>query len=199
MKPVNDQFLINAIMDGGAKRQQAIRTIYDDSVLKSKVINFVRNHGGNTEDGQDIFHEGIIALDRNVREKKFREETSLQGYLFSICRFAWMNRARKQAKTTLVDESKFFDGKDEVTPELTFENKERNELLESILGNLGDRCRKILEMWKLSYSMSEIASEMGLANDVQARKAKYRCHNSLIKFLSEHPEINELLKNYYKK
>lgn len=198
MKPVNDQFLIQAILNGGTKRQQAIRTIYDDNVLKGKVINFVKNHGGNKEDGQDIFHEGIIALDRNIREKKFREESSIQGYLFSICRFAWMNRARKQAKTTLVDENKVFDGADEETPEMTFVNKERNELLESIMDNLGDRCRKILEMWKLSYSMSEIASEMGLANDVQARKAKYRCHNSLIKFLSEHPEINELLKNYYK-
>ena len=198
MRPDNDQILINSIQQGGIKRQEAIRTIYDDVTLKNKVINFVRGHGGNKEDGQDIFHEGIIALDRNIRENKFREETSLHGYLFSICRFSWMNRARKQAKTTLIEETKIFDGVDENTPELEFSIKERDQLLGKILGNLGERCRKILEMWKLSYSMNEIASEMGLANDVQARKAKYRCHNSLMKYLTEHPEINEILEKHYK-
>jgi len=188
LKPVDNRYLIDAIKEGGAKRQQAIRTIYDDRILKGKVINFVRNHGGNTEDGQDIFHEGIIALDRNIRENKFREETGVQGYLFSICRFAWMNRARKQSKMRLTDETSTFDGFDEETPDVTFFEKEQKELLQ-----------KILEMWKLSYSMSEIAKKMNLANDVQARKAKYRCHNSMMKYLEKNPQIIELLKNYREK
>lgn len=194
---MNDHNQINAILKGGVERQKAIRSIYDDEVLKSKVIKFVINHGGNREDGQDIFHEGIIALDRNIREKKFREETSIQGYLYSICRFAWMNRARKQSKTQLTDDSMIFDGADEATPEVHFIDDEKKDLLQSILANLGDRCRRILELWKLSYSMSEIAKEMGLANDVQARKAKYRCHNSLMKHLSDNPKILEQLKKYH--
>lgn len=195
--PINDKALVEAIRSGGSARQNAIRTIYDDRELRTKVIQFVRNHGGNDDDGRDMFHEGIIVLDRNIREEKFREETTLQGYLFSICRFLWMNQARKKAKTTLTDQTTPFEGESDATPESSYFDEERKGVLRTILEQLGERCQRILELWKLSYSMDEIAVEMGLANEQQARKAKYRCHLSLMEFLEKHPNIAELLKNYH--
>ncbi|HMR42177.1 MAG TPA: sigma-70 family RNA polymerase sigma factor [Saprospiraceae bacterium] len=188
--------LLEAIKAGGNDRQAAIRKIYDDRELKGKVIDFVRNHGGNTEDGQDMFHEGIIVLDRNIREEKFRGESSLQGYLYSICRFLWMNRARKQSKTRLTDESQPFEGAADFTPESNYFDEERKSVLRQILEQLGERCQKILNLWQLSYSMDEIAEAMGLANEQQARKAKYRCHLSLLEYLQQNPNLSELLKNY---
>ncbi|MEO1514331.1 MAG: sigma-70 family RNA polymerase sigma factor [Bacteroidota bacterium] len=196
--PTNEKALIKAIKSGGSDRQRAIRMIYDDKELRSKVIHYVRTHGGNAADGQDMYQEGIIVLDRNIREGKFREETSLKGYLYSICRFLWMNQARKQAKTTLTSESTTFDGKSEFTPESAYFETERKKLLQLVLNRMEDRCRRILKMWQLSYSMSEIATEMGLANDTQARKAKYRCHQSLMKLIQAHPGIAQQLENLRK-
>ncbi|MEM9918056.1 MAG: sigma-70 family RNA polymerase sigma factor [Bacteroidota bacterium] len=196
--PTNEKALIQAIKSGGSQRQKAIRMIYDDRELRSKVIHYVRTHGGNAEDGQDMYQEGIIVLDRNIRENKFREETSLKGYLYSICRFLWMNQARKKAKTTLTSESTPFDGESDFTPESSYFETERKKLLQQVLDKMEARCRKILKLWQLSYSMAEIASEMKLANDTQARKAKYRCHQSLMKLIQEHPGIAQQLENLRK-
>ncbi len=189
----DDQFLA-AINSGGQNRQAALRAIYNDNELKRKVIQFVRNRQGNAEDGQDMFHEGIIVLDRNIREGRFRGEAPLKGYLYSICRFLWMNQVRKQAHTTQGAETVLANEPDEYTPEITMIAQERKDLLNSLLGQLGERCQRILELWKLSYSMEEIAASLGFSSADMARKAKYRCHVSLVELVQQNPEMQKVLK-----
>ena len=85
---------------------------------------------------------------------------------------------------------------DEDTPEGVFHREELKEVLRNVLNTLGEQCRKILEMWKLSYSMAEIAASLGMDNDAQARKAKYRCHLGLMQHLDNNPGIAQLLKQW---
>ena len=188
----DDQFLA-AINGGGLQRQAALRAIYDDHELKRKVMQFVRNRQGNADDGQDMFHEGIIVLDRNIREHRFRGEAPLKGYLYSICRFLWMNQLRKQAHTTQGAETMLANEPDEHTPELTLLTQERKDLLNSLLSQLGERCQRILELWKLSYSIKEIAAAIGFTSADMARKAKYRCHLSLVELVQQNPDMQKVL------
>lgn len=190
-----DEELLKSIADGGSSRQRAIRHIYKDKSLESKVIRFVQNNSGNFQDGQDIFHEGIIVLDRNVRDDKFRGETTINGYLYSICRFLWMNQIRKKAKVDLTEDNSRLDDVEESTPEIAYMDEERKRILNQIIAKLNDRCRKILELWKLSYSMEEIAKELDFSSAAMARKNKYRCHKALMALLDEHPELTQILKN----
>ena len=67
--------------------------------------------------------------------------------------------------------------------------------MSNILLQVGERCKKILELWKLSYSMEEIAAEVGFSSAQMARKNKYRCHKRLIELLEKHPKLKDLLKN----
>jgi RNA polymerase sigma factor (sigma-70 family) len=184
----DDQFL-EAIISGGTTREMALRDICNDNELKRKVIHFVQKRQGNTEDGQDMFHEGIIVLDRNIREGKFRGEAPLKGYLYSICRFLWMNQLRKQAHTTLGAETVLANETDEHTPEITLITQERKDILNGLLNRLGERCQRILELWKLSYSMDEIATMLGFSSADMARKAKYRCHLGLVELVKENPNL----------
>jgi len=174
-----DTEVIAAIKSGGPGRQKVIRFLYDDASLKSKIIQFVSRNSGNYQDGEDMFHEGIIVFDRNIRQNKFKEETSIQGYLYSICRFLWMNQIRKT---------------EQVTPEALLFNEEQKDILRSLVGQLGERCQKILELWKLSYSMEEIAKELGFSSAAMARKNKYRCHKSLLEIVHKHPKLINTLK-----
>lgn len=190
-----DEQLLQAIAAGGRARQDALRAIYADGELKRKVIQHVRSRQGDAADGQDMFHEGIIVLDRNVREGKFRGEAPLKGYLYSICRFLWMNQLRKAAHSTTVAETPASVAPDEYTPERVLMEKEQKDLLNGLLRQLGERCRQILEMWKLSYSMEEIAAAMGLANPEMARKAKYRCHLNLMELVQQNPHLQQWLKH----
>lgn len=191
-----DTEVIAAIKSGGPKRQKVIRFLYKDASLKSKIIQFVSRNSGNYQDGEDMFHEGIIVLDRNIRQNKFKEETSLQGYLYSICRFLWMNQIRKQGKVTLVEDNKDMDSTEMDTPEVVLFNSEQKEILNSLVKKLGARCQKILELWKLSYSMEEIAQQLGFSSAAMARKNKYRCHKSLLEIIEKHPQLVKTLKEH---
>lgn len=194
-KDWTEENLLASILEGGNARQAAIRAIYNDSGLKRMVAAFVSKNKGNEADGQDIFHEGIIVLDRNVREGKFRGESPLKGYLYSICRFLWMNQMRKQAHTESVAEMPLSGETDTQSPEVIMVSEERKALLNSLLGELGERCQKILELWKLSYSMEEIAEKLGFSSPDMAKKAKYRCHVSLLQMIQNNPSLEQLLKN----
>lgn len=194
MKAFTDQELVAAIRQGGAGRQEAIRFVYDKAELRRKVIHFVRNNQGNEADGHDMFHEGIIVLDRNIREDKFRAESSVEGYLYSICRFLWQNQRRKKARIELTDDPIQMDQTETTTPEIQLLTEEKKSLLRRALEQLGERCRQILELWQLSYSMEEIAAEMSFSSAQMARKNKYRCQQSLIKFLKEQPKWEQWLR-----
>lgn len=180
-----DQQLLESIRQGGAARQAALRKIYDDRELQRMVIAYVRNHRGDATEGQDMFHEGIIVLDRNIREGKFRGEAPLKGYLYSICRFLWMNQMRKLSRATTVAEVPVEDDTDLITPEIQLVAQEQKDMLNRLLHELGERCRQILELWKLSYSMEEIAESLGFSSADMARKAKYRCHLSLLEIVQK--------------
>lgn len=188
-----DEQLVAAISAGGQAREIALKAIYDDGDLKRMVAAFVRNHQGNATDGQDMFHEGMIVLDRNIREGKFRGEAPVKGYLYSICRFLWMNQLRKQAHTSSVAEVPIAQEPDHLTPEIALMTEERKGLLNRLLKELGERCQQILELWKLSYSMEEIAENLGFSSPDMARKAKYRCHVSLLELIRNNPHVEQLL------
>ena len=188
-----DEQLVDAISAGGPGRESALKAIYEDGDLKRMVAAFVRNHQGNATDGQDMFHEGMIVLDRNIREGKFRGEAPVKGYLYSICRFLWMNQLRKQAHTSSVAEMPLSNEPDTLTPEVTLVTEERKTVLNRLLQELGDRCQQILELWKLSYSMEEIAVSLGFSSSDMARKAKYRCHVSLLEIIRKNPHVEQLL------
>ena len=188
-----DEQLVSAISSGGQGREMALKAIYEDKDLKRMVAAFVRNHQGDATDGQDMFHEGMIVLDRNIREGKFRGEAPLKGYLYSICRFLWMNQLRKLAHTSTVAEMPLTTETDTLTPEVTLITEERKDLLNRLLNELGERCRQILELWKLSYSMEEIAESLGFSSSDMARKAKYRCHVSLLEIIQKNPHVEQLL------
>ena len=55
------------------------------------------------------------------------------------------------------------------------------------------KLQQILELWKLSYSMEEIAETLGFSSPDMARKAKYRCHVSLLEIIRNNPHVEQLL------
>lgn len=191
----NDAAIVRAIKSGGSQRQRAIRFLYqvNQETLK-KVVAYVRSNSGNEQDGQDMFHEGIIVLDRNVRAGKFRGESSLAGYLYSICRFLWMNQVRKHGRTDLREDNSTMDQTETENPESLSLDEEKKKVLANVLTQLGDRCKKILELWKLSYSMQEIADQLGFSSAAMATKNKYKCHKKLMNYLKAHPQVMDLLR-----
>ena len=190
----NDEQIIEGIKRGGIARQKAIALLYSNETLKKQVISHVTNNSGNIDDGVDMFHEGIIVLDRNVRNNKFRGEGSLNGYLFKTCNFLWKNQLRKMKKVEYTSDVMTMDKPDLINPEVISIDAERKALLQNVLGMLGEKCQKILELWKLSYSMDEIAKAADLKDGETARKRKYKCYQKLLGLLENNPSLKQQLK-----
>ncbi len=194
MKPLfSDAIIIEHIKAGGQKRQKAIALIYRDEKLKNQIIAFVKNNSGSHEEGIDLFHEGIIAFDENVRKDKYKGEGKLKGYLYSICRFLWLNKLKRSKRMVYTAETAELDQVSYETPEHLSLQEEQKNILDQLLSQLGEKCQKILELWKLSYSMEEIAKEVGLQNAGIARRQRYNCYQKLLQNIDKKPNLRNVL------
>ncbi|MFM7092810.1 MAG: RNA polymerase sigma factor [Bacteroidota bacterium] len=187
--------LAAAIRSGGPKREQALSNLYNVTGLFFKIKQMVTNHGGNEEDARDVFHEGIITLDRKIRQNEYEDRGTIESYLFGVCRFIWSNQQRKNKRVELKEDFTPFDRSSGENPLDTMLNNEGQHLVATLFGQLGENCSKILTLWKLSYSMNEIAEEMGLPSGENARKHKFRCYQKLLGLIDNSPELAINLKN----
>lgn len=194
MAKETDAELVQMIRNGGVAREKALKIIYTNSKIKEKLVSMILFNNGNTQDGEDMYQEAIIVMDKNIRDGNFRTEGSLESYLFSIGKFLWMNQLRKKK---LVLKEKFYDHEligQGIEPDHLMMNDQRKSQLKDLLSRLGQRCQDILALWQLSYSMEEIASQLGLHDASTARKAKYDCQQQLIKLVHMHPLTKSELK-----
>lgn len=185
---ITDEQLVEAICspDPG-KRDWAVYQFYADASLRESIIRYVVRNGGNEEDGQDVFQEAICVFDRKVRAGKFNYESKLSTYLFSIAKWHWVSFRRKYKKFeelenyTAEGEGESFDDR--------LQNEDLKKLLAMGIGELGERCQKLLGYYKLDYSMQEIKEQLGFSSPAMARKEAYRCRERLRKVFLKNPHL----------
>ena len=83
---------------------------------------------------------------------------------------------------------------DEETPDILMYSQEESAMLRKVMELLDESCKKILTLWKLSYTMTEIASQMNLSSPEMAKKYRYRCMQKLLGELDNHPHLLNALK-----
>lgn len=192
----NYEDLIGDIAKGGSARERALATIYRDRSIRTIVFSIIRKLRGNIQDAEDMYQESLIIMDRNIREGKYNHEGHLTAYLGGIARLCWMNQLRKNNRVDLYEQPNHDEASTAVpSPDHWLMDKERNELLESLLQKLDERCFQILRFWQLKTSMQEIADHLDLSSEMMARKLKYQCTKKLAALIHQHPEIERILKD----
>ncbi|MFK7773295.1 MAG: RNA polymerase sigma factor [Saprospiraceae bacterium] len=189
---VTDKILLDAILSGNTlKRDWAFYQLYSNARLKNSIIQYVTTHGGNAEDGEDVFQEAMCIFDRNIRQNKFTNESTLFTYLFAIAKWHWVTYKRKHKKHGEFS-NEYPDEKVESVEALFFE-KEKKELLDMAIQNLDIRCQELLGYYKLDYSMKEITELLGFSSPAMAKKQAYRCRGRLRKVFLENPLLLKAL------
>jgi len=190
--------LLEQIRRGGQDRLQALRRLYEDDTLQVRISQHVRQNGGNLQDAEDIFHDGLVIFDRKVREGAIQDDANLAGYIYSVCRFLWRNRHRKTDRIDLTaDQVDHGDHLAADRADFALLAQETRDMIDQVLRQLGDRCWQIMQLWKQDFSMDEIATQLGLSSSAMAKKNKYRCYQRLLKLLDKQPELCNQLKNLY--
>lgn len=186
-----DETLANAIRNGGPQREAALQVIYEKPGLRETVIRFVLDQGGSRDDALDVFQETLMLFDRNLREGRFEGRSSLTTYFVGIAKWNWVAMRRQRGRQTELLPV-HYDGLVE-SPESDILQAEHRGWLEAALGRIGERCRELLRLYQLDYSMEEIAQTMRYANPDVAKKEAYRCRMRFRELLEQFPQWNDLL------
>ncbi|MBK7937420.1 MAG: sigma-70 family RNA polymerase sigma factor [Lewinellaceae bacterium] len=180
-----DETLLSAIRSGGQARENALRYLYLLPGLRETVARFVLDNGGNRSDAQDVFQEAFVLLDRNLREGRFEGKSALTTYFVAIAKWRWVTLRRQQGRYTEISPAQY-DGAVE-SPEAETLRAEHRELLAGAMGQIGERCRELLRLYQLDYSMEEIAGKMGYSGADTAKKEAFRCRMRLREVLENDP------------
>jgi len=174
------------------QRDRALGIIYSSN--KKKVCSFVLSNSGSEEEAKDVYQEAIIAFYENVRDGKFKGESAISTYLYSITRFKWLNQIKKnmvrKAHHENVDQETFMD-----SPMAILIEGERKAGVLEVLTQLGSSCKELLiENIYHGASMKEIVQSGLYSSEQIVRNKKYKCLQKLKELIRAKPALIKLLK-----
>ena len=73
---------------------EAVRVMYRSYYEMSRI--YILNNKGQEEDAEDIFQEVVVTFIDLVQKNKFRGESSVRTFLYSLTRHAWLNELKKK-------------------------------------------------------------------------------------------------------
>lgn len=141
-------------------------------VVKTHVLK----NSGNEEEAHDLFQDGMMIFYHNVINDKFKHTSSINTYLFAICKNLWFQRLRKKKVTlehTDMSDLEQLDLEDHVLDE---HNDEMLDRIIEMINEMGDPCKSVLSMYYFrKMSMKNIAIAMKYSNERVAKVRKFKC------------------------
>lgn len=177
------------------RMDETIRAIYRNHF--DSLSWYVMNNSGSRQDAEDVFQEMMVNFIDLVQKDKFRGESTVKTFLFSLNRHIWLNELKRRGRA-LAREEKFEKGQDRVeadTGHMIADRESRQQVIK-LVEELGDTCKKILLLFYYeNLSMREILETMHYENEQVVRNKKYKCLKQLEQMLNEKPELKQTLKN----
>ncbi len=182
----SDKEIIDGILLGNKKtHDDALNYVY--KTYYPLIRNFILNNNGDDEDAADIFQEAIIILYNQIKEDKFRGDSTVKTYIYAIARNLWLKELRKHPHqlSDIADTENFSAViKEEEVDEADSEQK--GTILRKLINQLGSGCKDILiDYYYARHSMKEIMIKFGLGSEQAAKNKKYRCMKRLIELCKQ--------------
>lgn len=179
----------------GKNTDQAIRNLYKNHF--DSLGWYVMNNSGNRQDAEDIFQDVVVAFIDLVQKNKFRGESSVKTFLFSLNRYTWLNELKRRGRA-LAREEKFERMQDRTTEDVSsvMAGRESSAGIMQLVEQLGETCKKILLLFYYEeYSMKQILEHMHYENEQVVRNKKYKCIKQLEQMIEQNPTLKQTLKN----
>lgn len=167
----------------------------DDKVLNWIYENYlplIRKHilqnSGNQADVSDIFQDTIIILYDQVVEGSFKLKSDLKGYFYGIAKNRWKEQLRSRKETLVLDEEISDDPESEEISSLVLER-----IISRAFNKLKPDYQAVLKLYSEGRSYEDIAKELDLKTETNARRKKYISKEALLEIVREDPEYQEYL------
>ncbi|MDO1450923.1 sigma-70 family RNA polymerase sigma factor [Rhodocytophaga aerolata] len=145
------------------------------------MTKMVINNSGTEDEAKDIYQDALIVFWQKAVSGNLVLSSKISTFIYSICQNLWRKELERKSKLSSEEKD---------SPEINdVDRRERIEIINNSINNLGETCRKILTYYYFdNLSMSDIAEKMGFANADTAKTKKYKCKK----------ELDELIKSKYK-
>ncbi len=175
-------------------RERSLKVIYQTN--KNLVYSYILKNSGSLEQAKDIYQETIIAFYENVKNDKFKAESSMATYIYSIAKFKWLNQIKKNntrnAHHHKIETETFHHGH-----LATIIDEEKRQGVLEVLSELGEDCKSLLiEIIYNNASMKEVAESGKYSSEQIVRNKKYKCIQKLKELIVANPALMKILKAY---
>jgi len=188
MKQYTDSEIIDGIANNKSKVLMFVYQQYFPFIEK-----FVYQHGGTSDQAQDLFQDGMIIICKKVFADKLTLYCKFSTYLYAVCKRLWMQekkkimlRVNKLSESGIAAEPVVQYGEDTIDKAKLLFDKHFNKL--------SPDCQKILRLHFNDCSTEEIRSAMNYKTVHHAVDRKYRCKKSLIEKIINDPSFRKFLK-----
>lgn len=178
----NDRELIEAIRK---KDNAAMKYLYKKHT--GAIKRFVKQHGGEETEAEDIVQDVIIILFEKIVSGYFtlNPGVRLSTYMVAVGKNLYYKKCREKGKY-VVDLENLPPLEDAMDIDSIINTPDQNEtIVNQALQALQDICKEILiKFYYEKKSMREIAALLGTISEENVRKHKYRCLGHLRKMIT---------------
>ena len=179
----------------GQRMEETIKAIYRSHF--DSLSWYVINNSGNRQDAEDVFQEVVVSFIDLVQKDKFRGESTIKTFLFSLNRHVWLNELKRRGRS-LAREEKYERGQEKIELDTShfIASREGKAEVIKLVAELGEICRKILLLFYYeNLSMKEILEATDYESEQVVRNKKYKCLKQLENMVNANPALKETLKN----
>lgn len=190
-----DAELISSLV-GRSGSDNAVRVLYREHF--GLLSRYILNNSGNEQDAEDIFQEVMVAFISLVQAGRFRGESSIRTFLFSLNKNIWLNELKRRGRA-MAREEKYEkqNGPGEITADIAIELQQTKDDLMKVINELGENCKKILLLFYFEErSMKEILEHLPYENEQVVRNKKSKCLKKLEQIIAGNTNLYHQLKNY---
>lgn len=176
-----DEVLIREIRAGGSRRNNAWEYIY--KAWRPYYLAPILKNGGTAEQVDWVLGHVCVSVEKQILKPDFAlHSATLRTYFVRALIHDWVHEQEKNSKRSVdieLDVSVIDYG--------DYEEEDPNkELLDELINQMDDTCKKVLTLFREGYSMKEIAEKMGWKKEQSARNKKKNCFDKLLELAKKY-------------
>ena len=137
----SDRHFIQRIQENDKKVLGEIYIKYE-----KQVFNYIKNHGGDDFDAEDMLQESIIVLWQNINNGKFDLSSKLGTYIVAVAKNKWRGQLRKRNKISNAEISENTINPDKNPLEFVLSTEKEN-IIQSAFELIQPICKQLLMLF----------------------------------------------------
>ena len=158
-----------------------------------KVLRFVLQNNGNSDDAKDVFQEALIQFINRFKKEDVDLDISIQAYVYVTCKNLWRQQIKRNKAVTNLKSNTYINetlGDDLQRIEDIHEKKWN--LYRNKFNELSDNCRLVLTLLYQKISYRDMLKILPYKNETVIRQRVFKCRKKLTALIQKDHEYKKI-------